>query len=101
MGGHRGLLTGDIEARSRMSAGLDIPEALSCHDHSIRIARRLTVHADAGPKFEILAAAILGIASTVARYQPFANPKASVGLPIGDFLNFKCVVILTCKLCIV
>ena len=68
-----------IKARSRMSIGLGIPEALSYHDRGVRIAHRLTAHADANPKFEILATTPFDIVSTIARYQPFANPKNSVG----------------------
>jgi len=77
--GTGGPLLEDIEARSRMPVSLDIPEGPSCHGRGVRIAHRLTVHVDANPKFEILATALFDIVSTVAQYQPFANPKNSVG----------------------
>lgn len=85
----------DIKARSRMSIGLDIPEALSCHDRGVRIAHRLTAHSDANPKFEILATALFDIVDT----NLLQTRRIPWGLSIGSFLNSKCVVILACRLC--
>ncbi|RPA95590.1 hypothetical protein L873DRAFT_1829789 [Choiromyces venosus 120613-1] len=95
----------DIEAHSKMSIGSDILEALAKtlgppkdgqekqpitvligHDRGARIAQRLTVHADASPKFEILATALLDIVPTIVQYQSFANPKNSVGFFHWPFL---------------